>query len=125
MKYIIITVCVLILSVLIKERNKSISVFLSFSGIVLLLITGIDYLKEISEKLSDITSGIPTTAGYLKITVKALLITVVTQIVSDICRDNGENALASSAEIVSKCVVVIMVFPLFETVLSIVNGLVK
>lgn len=125
MRFVIITVFVLLTSVIIKDKNKSISVFLSLSGICILLFIGIDYIKAISERLSNIVSAIPSSAEYIKLIIKALIITVITQLVSDICRDNGENALASTAEIVTKSAVIIMVMPLFEAVLSIVNGLIK
>ena len=125
MRFVLITVFVLLTSVIIKDKNKSISVFLSLSGICILLFIGIDYIKAISERLSSIVSAVPTSAEYIKLIIKALIITVITQLVSDICRDNGENALASTAEIVTKSAVIIMVMPLFEAVLSIVNGLIK
>ncbi len=125
MRFVLITVFVLLTSVIIKDKNKSISVFLSLSGICILLFIGIDYIKAISERLSSIVSAIPSSAEYIKLIIKALIITVITQLVSDICRDNGENALASTAEIVTKSAVIIMVMPLFEAVLSIVNGLIK
>ncbi len=125
MRFVIITVFVLLTSVIIKDKNKSISVFLSLSGICILLFIGIDYIKAISERLSSIVSAIPSSAEYIKLIIKALIITVIAQLVSDICRDNGENALASTAEIVTKSAVIIMVMPLFEAVLSIVNGLIK
>ncbi len=125
MRFVLITVFVLLTSVIIKDKNKSISVFLSLSGICILLFIGIDYIKAISERMSSIVSAIPSSAEYIKLIIKALIITVITQLVSDICRDNGENALASTAEIVTKSAVIIMVMPLFEAVLSIVNGLIK
>ena len=125
MRFVLITVFVLLTSVIIKDKNKSISFFLSLSGICILLFIGIDYIKAISERLSSIVSAIPSSAEYIKLIIKALIITVITQLVSDICRDNGENALASTAEIVTKSAVIIMVMPLFEAVLSIVNGLIK
>ena len=125
MRFVLITVFVLLTSVIIKDKNKSISVFLSLSGICILLFIGVDYIKVISERLGSIVSAIPSSAEYIKLIIKALIITVITQLVSDICRDNGENALASTAEIVTKSAVIIMVMPLFEAVLSIVNGLIK
>ena len=56
---------------------------------------------------------------------KALGIALITQFVSDTCRDNGENALASITETVAKIAVIVMLLPLFETVFDIVSGLLK
>lgn len=57
--------------------------------------------------------------------VKILGITLITQFIIDLCRDSGENALASQTEITSKILILIMVMPMFEAVMNIVSGLLK
>ena len=56
---------------------------------------------------------------------KILGISLIAQFVVDLCRDAGENALASQTEIASKVLILIMTLPLFETVINIVTGLLK
>ena len=56
---------------------------------------------------------------------KSLCIVIITQITVDLCRDNGENALASFTEISAKVLIISLVMPLFEAVITMVMGLVK
>lgn len=82
-------------------------------------------LSDIVSSISDICSSMDSTAAYIKLMLKVLGITLITQFVSDVCRDNGENALASMTETAAKIIVVSIILPLFETVITIVSGLVK
>ncbi|MDE6385833.1 MAG: stage III sporulation AC/AD family protein, partial [Eubacterium sp.] len=42
-----------------------------------------------------------------------------------LCRDCGENALASQTETAAKVIVIAMILPLFETVIKIITGLLE
>lgn len=59
----------------------------------------------------------------IQIIFKALGISYVTQLTGDICRDCGENSIASSAETAGKIMLLIISLPLFQELVSIVNSL--
>lgn len=59
----------------------------------------------------------------IQIIFKALGISYITQLTGDICRDCGESSIASSAETAGKIMLVIISLPLFQELVSIVNGL--
>lgn len=82
-------------------------------------------LQMVIDSISSIALSIPHAFQYVKLMVKVLCIIIITQFVCDICRDNGENAIASFTEIGAKIVVISMIMPLFESIISIVSGLVK
>lgn len=112
-------------SLLLKDKNRTFAIILSIAGGCLLFAIVSSELGEIIKSISDISNSVTSTAPYIKLMLKVLGITLITQFVSDICRDNGESALASMTEAVAKIIVVSIVLPLFETVISIVSGLVK
>lgn len=124
-KYIGISICVLFCALLLRRYNKTFAVIVSVAGSAILFLLVSRQLNDIIAKIGDISSSVNSTAPYIKLMLKVLGITLVTQFVVDTCRDNGENALASMTEIVAKILVVSMVLPLFETIISIVSGLVK
>lgn len=124
-KCIGISICVLFCSLLLRNYNKTFATIVSIAGSAILFLLVSSQLSEIISKITQISSSISSTAPYIKLMLKVLGITLVTQFVGDICRDNGENALASMTESVAKILVVSMVLPLFETIISVVSGLVK
>lgn len=124
-KIVGISFCVLMCALLLKNYNRTFSAILSIAGGSILFLVVSDKMNDIVCAVIDVSSSIDSTAPYIKLMLKVLGITLITQFISDVCRDNGENALASITETASKIVVISIIIPLFETVISIVSGLVK
>ncbi len=120
-----ISVCVLISSLLIKDKHRTFAFLLTLCGIIVMLFGIIGEITQITHRLRDVIEPQSTAHSYLKLMLKALAITLLTQCVSNICRDNGENALAGVCEFGAKAVVAALVLPLFETVIKLVGGIVK
>lgn len=115
----------LLLIILLKKSSKEFAFVITIGSAVILFSLILDDFIDIVSRIKSITSGIENLNSYVSLMVRILGITLITQFVIDLCRDSGENALASQAEIASKIIVIIMVMPLFETVMNIVSGLLK
>lgn len=120
----IAAVC-LLLAVFLKSENKMFALLVTLGGAVLIFLISSDAAFSVFDALSDIEDSAGYTGTYITMMLKVLGISIVTQVVCDICRDNGESALASQTEIASKIMVLGMLLPLFQTVIQIVTGLVK
>ena len=120
----IAAVC-LLLAVFLKSQNKMFALLVTLGGAVLIFLISSDAAFKVFDALSDIEDSAGYTGTYVTMMLKVLGISIVTQVVCDICRDNGESALASQTEIASKIMVLAMLLPLFQTVIQIVTGLVK
>lgn len=124
-KFIGIALCTLFCALLVKPKNAAISIVLSIGGACLLLYSMINGLRDIHDGLTALIAPFPAAAGYLRLMLRVLAITLLAQFVGDICRDNGESALAGATETAAKILVITLVLPLFQTVINIVNGLIK
>ena len=120
----IAAVC-LLLAVFLKSQNKMFALLVTLGGAVLIFLISSDAAFNVFDALSDIEDSAGYTGTYVTMMLKVLGISIVTQVVCDSCRDNGESALASQTEIASKIMVLAMLLPLFQTVIQIVTGLVK
>lgn len=120
-----ISFCVLMCSLVVREHNKSFSLILSVAGGILSFFAISDKAGELFSSLMSLSASVPSGVMYVKLMLKVLCIVIITQFTVDICRDNGENALASFTEVSAKVLVLSLIMPLFETVISMVVGLVK
>lgn len=120
-----IATCVLLCSLFVKNYNKTVSVMLSVFGAIAIFILVSDKIADIVSSLTHLSEGISATYEYIKLMVKVLGITLISQFVSDICKDSGEITLSSVVLLSAKIVVISMILPLFETVINIVIGLVE
>ena len=117
-----ISLSALILAVLIRDYNKTASIAIVIAASAMIFIKIATDISTIFETLTNISSGVETAASYIKLMMKVLGIVLITQFTADLCRDSGENALASQTETAAKIIVVSMILPLFETVIKIVAG---
>lgn len=120
-----IAVSGLLLSIILRNYNKLASTVVIIASSMLIFIQVISGLSQVFISLNDISSNIKPVAEYVKLMIKVLGITLISQFVSDMCRDCGESALASATETAAKVIVITMILPLFETVIKIVTGLVE
>ena len=125
MKFIAFSFCALFCAVLLKDKHKSFALALSVSGVCAVLLSVVLQIIKIVNEINNLASSYPSSSSYVSLMMKVLAITLLTQFIGDICRDNGETALAGATETAAKITVIALVLPLFKTVIEIVSGLIK
>lgn len=118
-----ISITALILSLFLKDYNKTVSLILVLFSSALLFFKIVGSIGEITDTLKEITDNAGELSSYLKLMLKVLGIALITQITADICRDCGETALAGQTEVAAKIIIVAIILPLFEAVVKIISGL--
>ena len=63
-------------------------------------------------------------AEYLGIIFKSMGICLLTQFVSDFCRDSGETSLANNVELAGKVFLILTSLPMIEKIFKVATGLV-
>lgn len=124
-KVIGISIATLLCVILLREKNRVFAIIVSISGVCIVLGIIAGELSGVINGIIDISEEFNSSLPYIKIMLKVLGITLSAQIVSNICSDNGENALASITELTAKILIIVLLIPLFETLISIISGLVK
>ena len=120
----IAAVC-LLLTVLLRKENPTFALLVTVAGAGLLFYTVSKLAGSAFGILGDLKTAAGDTGAYIDLMFKILGISIVTQVVCDVCRDNGASALASQTETAAKILVLSPLLPLFQTVIGIVTGLVK
>lgn len=115
----------LLLILLLKDTKREFSFILAAACGIILFIAIADDLYSVARSIYNLSSQVSNINTYISLMMKILGISLIAQFVVDLCRDAGENALASQTEIASKVLILIMTLPLFETVINIVTGLLK
>lgn len=118
-----ISIVALIFGLFLRQHNKTVSLILIIFACVAVFFESVSSLNEIIDVLSDMANGMGETSSYLKIMFKVLGIALITQIISDLCRDCGESALAGQTEVAAKIVIVSLILPLLQAVIKVITGL--
>lgn len=115
----------LLLIIFLRDNKREFALILTIACSIILFAAVAQDLHNVIKKIYDFSSNIKNVNSYISLMMKILGISLISQFVVDLCRDSGENALASQTEIASKVLILIMTLPLFEAVINIVIGLLK
>ncbi len=124
-KIVAIVFCALLLNIILKDYAKEFCVFINIvsAGIVFLMI--FNDLKSIIKQVDTLTQSVGVITPYIKIMLKILGISMLAGLLSDLCRDNGENTLANQTELSAKIIILVTALPLFSTIINIMTGILK
>ncbi|MDE7288165.1 MAG: stage III sporulation protein AD [Oscillospiraceae bacterium] len=109
---------------LFSESGKEYALYIKLAAAAAVMSMIIIFVSPIAETIRNIYSRAGADEEYLTVLFKALGICYITQFACDICKDSGENALATQAELAGKISLMVIALPLFESLANIVARLI-
>jgi len=124
-KVVGIVLTALIINIVLKNYSKEFTFLISIVCTIIIFTLISKDLKGIVDRLTSISNEISVLLPYIKIMLKILGISMIAQLLSDLCRDNGENTLANQTELSAKIIILVTALPLFTTIMDIMIGMLK
>ncbi len=116
--------CATMLSVLLRTQRPELAICLA---LVTASVVSVLLVKQIAPLISTMRQMMALTAlpsESFGVVLKATGVCLATQLAADTCRDAGESALASKAELAGRVLLLILAVPLFEELLTLVTKLI-
>lgn len=111
--------------ILLKQYQPEYALFVSIICGVLIFGVVIDNLLPTFALMADLMVKAQIKSSYVEAIVKTLGVCYITQLVTDSCKDAGQNAIASKVELASKVYIVLLALPLFEDLITITFSLIN
>lgn len=124
-KVVGIVLTALIINIVLKNYSKEFIFLINIVCTIIIFTLISKDLKGIVDRLTSISNEISVLLPYIKIMLKILGISMIAQLLSDLCRDNGENTLANQTELSAKIIILVTALPLFTTIMDIMIGMLK
>lgn len=124
-KVVGIVLTALIINIVLKNYSKEFTFLINIVCTIIIFSLISKDLKGIVDRLTSISNEISVLLPYIKIMLKILGISMIAQLLSDLCRDNGENTLANQTELSAKIIILVTALPLFTTIMDIMIGMLK
>lgn len=103
------------------EKNlREYSLYIKIAAAAIILSFIFLYVSPLIESIRVIFEHSGADTDYLTILFKATGICYISQFASDICKDGGENLLASQAELAGRIGLLVVAIPLFEQVVEVI-----
>ncbi len=115
----LVSLCVVVLVKQVKQELVPLTI----------AVIGVVFLGYLMLQLKPVIDFISSTAkesgmgGYFTILIKALAVALSCQVCAEICRDCGENTLASKVELAGKIGIIILSLPILQQLLTMARGM--
>jgi len=116
-------ICSAVLAVLLKQYSHEQSLMVSLLACTGVLMGFMIFMNPLVSEIREIFTQAGISESYISLVFKASAVCFVTRITCEVCRDSGENAIASAAEIWGRGAVTFMSIPLARALLEKVSGM--
>jgi len=118
--------CILgaVLCLVLKEYQKPQAILLGITVVVVVLLAVMPQVRSIKETASQLFAESSLQPEWFALICKAIGIAWLTQLGTDLCKDCGENAIASAVELCGKIFLAVLSLPLFVTLSQTVLGVI-
>ena len=119
-KIIGIALIALIITIIIKQYRPEFAIYISLVAGAIILALVIGNLTNVINLLKDISTRSGINNKFLGILLKMTGIAILTEFAISICKDAGENAIASKVEIGSKVIIISLSVPIITNLLEVI-----
>lgn len=117
-KIIIVGLVSLIIAIILKQYKSEFNVFIPIiSGVIIILMLQ-NNIKEIIELIYEFSGKASINASFVKILIKITGIAILTEYAVSICKDSGENAIASKIDFGGKIIIMTLSIPIISSLIE-------
>ena len=113
-----------ILCIFIKSVRPEISLILSLCGAMVILFFILPALRDVLDSLKGFARMVGLDEMYLFPVFKVIGIAYITEIGGALCKDAGEEAIATKINLAGKLAIVSLAMPIAYKMISIINGII-
>ncbi|MDE6666268.1 MAG: stage III sporulation AC/AD family protein, partial [Ruminococcus sp.] len=110
--------------VLLRQHCHEQSLMIALAACVVVVGGFMLFLAPLVSDVQNIFSQAGLSDSYISLIFKAAAVCFITQITCEICRDSGENAIASAAEMWGRGAVTFMSLPVLKALLERINEII-
>ena len=118
---VIFSVIATIIIVMLKVHRPEIAVQASLAAGVIIFALVIARLSPILDFIKIYTGKININSQYIPVLIKIIGIAYITEFGAEVCRDAGENSIATKVEMAGKVLITILAVPIITTLLEMIK----
>ena len=108
-------------AVVVRQLRPELGIFIPIAAAVVIFIYAISELCGIIDGIFTRLQSYGIDAGYISVLIKCLGIAYTAQTATDICRDAGESAIASKAELCGRVMILACCIPVVSDLLDMLD----
>lgn len=122
LKIAVLAISGIIMLALLKNNSTTYSAIVQVALVIIILLTVTPQIKELVASLESFNLSENFSFEAIKIMLKIFAILTVGAVTADICRDNGQNAVANTVEFAVKILAISCALPVFTAVVTVASS---
>ncbi|SEH38713.1 stage III sporulation protein AD [Ruminococcus flavefaciens] len=114
-----------LIAMILKQYCSEQSMLISIVVSVLVIAFFMTFLGETIDEIRSIFETAGISESCISIVFKVLAICCITHISAELCRDSGEGAIASAAELCGRAAIIVLSLPLMNSFVQLIDKLIK
>jgi stage III sporulation protein AD len=114
-----------VLILTIKNHRPDIALLLAVGVGVFFLVSSMGKVKTVIDAVNDFSTVAGIDGEHIGIIFRITGIAYVTEFIAEVCRDAGENSIASKLEIAGKITILTMAIPIMVYVMNLLASLIR
>ena len=107
---------------LLKSTSSVTAIVVRIAIVVAIVVSAVPQIKELISLVDSFGFFDNVSQEAFKVMIKVFSILVISSVVSDVCRDNGENGIAGVVELSAKIIAVSVSVPVITSVISVATS---
>ncbi|MBC7347135.1 MAG: stage III sporulation protein AD [Clostridia bacterium] len=112
-----------VLLILIRQQRPELGLLLSLACGALIFLLVLDQIGSVVRLLEELATAARVDRLYLTTLLKIVGVSYLAEFGAQVCRDAGEQAIASRVEMAGKVLIVVLAMPIAVAVLEAITGL--
>lgn len=108
-----------------KEYKKEYVIYIVLISSIVILFISLESFKEIINFINEVSTLENYNINFIKILLKLTGVSILLEYVISVCKDCGENALASKIDLGGKIVLISMSIPVLSNTVDILTSLIN
>lgn len=125
LKIVGVVLCEMLVYALLKQHKPEFAVFSQLAASAVMIFIIGDEIREALGVFDSLFNISGMSSEFIGVLIKVLGISLVTQLLSDMCRDNGDTAAATKLEFAGKVIITAVSLPVIKGFTSFVAQLVE
>ena len=107
-----------IIIIILKQSKPEFAIHASIIAGIIILSMMMGYLEKIIDLIKTISSKANINSQFLEIILKITAIAILSEFSVSICKDSGENSIASKVDLSGKIIIITLSIPIINALLS-------
>lgn len=108
----------LIMAIIVKQYKPEFAIYISIIAGVIILGLAFDRLSEVIKLLNNLARKTSVNGKFIALLLKITGIAILTEFAVSLCKDSGENAIATKIDIGGKIMIVAISIPIISSLLE-------